>query len=236
MKIFLYQSPNGYCYNSDSIFLYRFIKEFNIGGNILDIGCGVGVLTALLSKDTEANFYAVEKQKDMYLFAKKNFEINKFKVNLVNESFQNYKPEVLFDNIISNPPFYKVDKNQSPNESKNIARYEHHLPLSVLIEKSSKLLKPRGYFTLCYDAWQLDSIILELKGNNLTPEFIKFVHPKANKEAKIVMIRARKNSNARVKNLPPLIVFDENSNYTKEAQEAFDMAKTHSIKAVYEES
>jgi len=146
--------------------------------------------------------------------------------------FQEYKSDVNFDFIISNPPFYKVDKNQSPNLSKNTARYEHHLPLSVLISKASKLLKQRGYFIFCYDAWQLDEIMKELKSANLQPEFIRFVHPKADKEAKIVMIAARKASNARCKVMTPLIVFDSNGNYCLEAKNAFKDANTHSIKAL----
>jgi tRNA1(Val) A37 N6-methylase TrmN6 len=236
MKVFLYQSANGYCYNSDSIFLYAFAKEFKIKGNVLDIGCGVGVLTALLAKDFNAKYYAVEKQEAMYKYACQNFKINKKSVDITNCNFSDYKPDVMFDCIISNPPFYRVDKHQSPNESKNIARYEHHLPLNLLISKVSKLLKIRGYFIFCYDAWQLDDILVELNRNNLKAEFIKFVHPKANKEAKIVMITARKGSKARCKILPPLIVFNDKQEYTKEAKNAFLSANTHSIKAEFEKS
>jgi len=236
MKVFLYQSPKGYCYNSDSIFLYAFAKEFKIKGNVLDVGCGVGILTTLLAKEFKANFFAVEKQEEMFKYASKNFKINGNSVDITNCNFEDYKPNILFDYIISNPPFYRVDKNQSPNVSKNIARYEHHLPLNLLISKVSKLLKPKGYFIFCYDAWQLDDILVELKRASMKAEFIKFVHPKANKEAKIVMITARKSSNARCKVLPPLIVFDENREYTKEAKEAFLRANTHSIKAEFEKS
>ncbi len=232
MKLFLYQSPDGYCYNSDSIFLYAFAKEFNIRGNILDIGCGVGVISSLLAKDFKANYYAVEKQEQMYNYAVKNFEINGFTVNIKHITLQEYKPELEFDYIISNPPFYKVDSNQSPNISKNIARYEHHLPLSLLIQKSAKMLKQRGYFIFCYDAWQIDDIMSELKSCNLQPEFVRFVHPKASKEAKIVMIAARKGSKAKCKIMPPLIVFNEDGAYTQEANRAFKDANTHSIKAV----
>ncbi len=236
MKLFLYQSPNGYCYNSDSIFLYAFAREFKIRGNVLDIGCGVGVLTALLAKDFKATFYAVEKQEQMFFYAKKNFEINSIKVDIKNIDFKDYKAEIAFDYIISNPPFYRVDRHQSPNISKNIARYEHHLPLELLISKVSKLLKPRGYFIFCYDASLLDDILVELKRASMSAEFIKFVHPKANKEAKIVMITARKGSNSRCKVLPPLIVFNSSNEYSKEAKEAFLIANTHSIKAEFEES
>jgi len=236
MRTFLYQSSRGYCYNSDSIFLYAFAREFKIKGNVLDIGCGVGVLASLLAKDFKADFYAVEKQEEMAFYAKKNFKLNSLDIKLINSDFLKFTIDTQFDYIISNPPFYKVDKHQSPNISKNIARYEHHLPLDRLINKVSKLLKPKGYFIFCYDAWQLEDILVELNNNNIRAEFIKFVHSKGNKEAKIVMITARKGSNARSKILPPLIVFDKSGKYTDEAKEAFELADTHSIKADIEEN
>jgi tRNA1(Val) A37 N6-methylase TrmN6 len=232
MKSILYQSPNGYCFNSDSIFLFKFATMLNIKGEVLDIGCGVGVLTVLLSKRFKANFSAVEKQKEMYLYAKKNFTTNSIDVDLQNIDFKNYNSLKKFDFIVSNPPFYKVDKNQSKNSSINIARYEHHLPLDLLIKKSSTLINPRGYIILCYDAWQSDLVISELKNSKFQPEFIQYVHPKSNKEANLIMVAARKGSKARCKILPPLITFDSKNKYTKEAKEAFVMANTHSIKAV----
>ena len=234
MKLFLYQSPNGYRYNSDSIFLYDFARRFKIKGNILDIGCGVGILTLLLAKDFKANYYIVEKQEQMLKYAKKNFEVNNLKVNTFLGDFKDYNPDVKFDFIVSNPPFYKVDKHQSPNLSLNIARYEHHLPLNLLISKASKLLKPRGYFIFCYDAGQIDDILIVLQKNKMKAEFIKFIHSKANKEAKVVMITARKASKAKCKIEPPLITFNENGNYSKEAKEAFVRANTHSCKAIYD--
>ena len=231
MKLYLYQAPDGYCYNSDSIFLYSFIKMFPIKGRVLDIGCGVGVLSLLLAKSYKAEFFAVEKQESMLFYAQKNSQVNKQELTISHCDFQEFQSQEQFDYIVSNPPFYSVDQNQSPNISKNIARYCHHLPLELLIEKSSKLLKPRGYFIFCYDASQLDLLLIHLKRSKMQAEFLKFVHPKANKEAKIVMIAARKSSNARCRILPPLITFNSDGTYTKEAENAFKEANTHSIKA-----
>ena len=232
MKLYLYQAPDGYCYNSDTIFLYSFIKMFPIKGRVLDIGSGVAVLSLLLAKSFDAEFYAVEKQESMYFYAQKNCEINRKKVTINHCAFQEFESEEQFDFIVSNPPFYSVDQNQSPNISKNIARYSHHLPLELFIEKSSKLLQPRGYFIFCYDASKIDSLLIHLRRCKMQAEFLKFVHPKANREAKIVMIAARKNSNARCRILPPLITFNSDGSYTKEAENAFIDANTHSIKAV----
>ena len=52
----LYQPKNGYCYNSDTHFLFNFIcinlKKFkNIQGEILDIGSGSGILGLLISRE-----------------------------------------------------------------------------------------------------------------------------------------------------------------------------------------
>ena len=54
----LYQPTNGYCYNSDTHFLYNFIVENlkkykNIKGELLDIGSGSGILGLLVAKNFE---------------------------------------------------------------------------------------------------------------------------------------------------------------------------------------
>jgi len=63
---------------------------------------------------------------------------------------------------------------------------------------------------------------------------IRFVHSKVDRESKLVMIAARTNSNAMLKVLAPLIVFDEKSSYNDEARNAFFKASTNSIKGDYE--
>ena len=45
------QPKNGYRYNSDTMFLYDFIREGGARGEVLDAGCGSGVLGLLLKRD-----------------------------------------------------------------------------------------------------------------------------------------------------------------------------------------
>ena len=119
---------------------------------------------------------------------------------------------------------------QSEDNHLNTARYAHHLPFGELASKVKKHLKPRGRFIFCYDAKQTDTLLSELKLNNINPEVIRFVHSKIDRDSKLVMVAARMNSRSMVRVMPPLVVFDEESRYLPEAVKAFEKASTHSIK------
>jgi len=231
--LYLYQPTKGYAYNSDSIFLYDFISIFKPKGKLLDVGCGVGIVSLLLSRDFNIETTIIDKQDLMLKHAKHNYKINNLEVKAHLGDFVDSLDDEKFDVVVSNPPFYDSSVTQSSNEHLNIARYAQHLPIIEFIKKVKKLLKPRGRFIFCYDAKQIDRLLYTLKENKINPEVLRFVHSKIDRDSKLVMIEARMNSKSLMKIMPPLIVFDEESNYLAEAKEAFLKAKTHSIKADY---
>ena len=231
--MYLYQPTKGYAYNSDSIFLYDFISEFQPKGSLLDVGCGVGIVSLLLSRDFKLSTTIVDKQKSMLMYAEHNYQINNLEVDAYLGYFIEFSEDKKFDFVVSNPPFYDSAVIQSENEHLNIARYAHHLPIFEFIAKVKKVLKPRGRFIFCYDAKQIDRLLHALKENKINPEVLRFVHSKIDRESKLVMISARMNSKSLTKIMPPLIVFDNKSNYLKEPKEAFLKAKTQSIKGDY---
>lgn len=231
--MYLYQPSTSYAYNSDSIFLYDFISSFEPKGRILDVGCGVGIISLLLTRDFKLETTIIDKQASMIAYAKHNFELNHLNVNALNQDFMDFRSEEKFDYIVSNPPFYDQNVQQTQNKSLNIARYAQHLPIEPFIEAVKKNLKPRGYFIFCYDAKQLDRLLFTLISHKLNPEILRFVHSKIDRDSKLVMILARANSKSMMKILPPLIVFDEQSHYNDEAQKSFDKARTYSIKGDY---
>ena len=233
LSLYLYQPNSGYAYNSDSIFLYDFISTFTPKGSLLDVGCGVGIISLLLTRDFNIETSIVDKQEIMLKYAQHNYVINNLKVNATLEDFSQFSEKEKFDYVISNPPFYDQNVTQSQNKHLNIARYAQHLPINVLIEKVKKILKPRGRFIFCYDAKQVDKLLHVLINNKINPEQIRFVHSKIDRDSKLVMISARMNSKSMMKILPPLIVFDEESNYRFEAKKAFKKARTNSIKGDY---
>ena len=231
--MYLYQPTKGYAYNSDSIFLYDFISGFQPKGLLLDVGCGVGIVSLLLSRDFNISTTVIDKQKSMLMYAKHNYEINNLEVDAYLGDFIEFSEEKKFDFVVSNPPFYDSAVIQSENEHLNIARYAHHLPILEFIAKVKRVLRPRGRFIFCYDAKQVDRLLYALKENKINPEVLRFVHSKIDRESKLVMVSARMNSKSLTKIMPPLIVFDEKSTYMKEPREAFLKAKTQSIKGDY---
>jgi len=234
--LLLYQPQNGYCYNSDTHFLYNFIKinlshYKNIQGELLDIGSGSGILGLLVARNyPKIHLNQCEIQKSFQFLSQKNSEINRIENTLYKESFIACHFNKEFDYIVSNPPFYHSDVIKSENENLKIARYCDSLPLDIFISKTSKLLKPQGKFFFCYDSKQLDNILINAKQNKLNIESVQFLHPNSKKEASLVMVMGRKNSKSKLKILPPLIMFEENGIFKEEINQIYKSCNTHSIK------
>ena len=223
----LYQPKNGYCYNSDTMFLYNFISNFNLKGDVLEVGGGCGVLGLLIKRDFDINLTIIEKQKIMSEFIHKNLKENSLTAEVINGDFLEYKFDKRFDFIISNPPFYNGSL-KSDNEIKKIARYEEFLPMENFFKKVNILLKERGEFIFCYDAKRIDDIILKMP-KPLKVIDIRFLHPRITKKATLIMIRAKRHAKSMVSIHPPLIGF-EGESYSKEAKEIYKKANTKSIK------
>ena len=225
----LYQPSDGYCYNSDTLFLYDFISKFSPKGKVLDVGAGSGVLGLLVARDFDVELEAVEKQSAYAFFTNKNAEVNKINLKVHELDFLHLSKDNEYDFIVSNPPFYHDNVIKSPNELKHTARYNSHLPKNEFFEHVKHLLKPRGVFVFCYDPQQLQSLNVELYNAKLTIEQIRFIYPKKGKRASLVMIKARKNSKSLAQTLEPLYAFVDDE-FSNEAKEIYKKTGTHSIK------
>ncbi len=226
-----YQYENGYLYNSDSIFLYDFASAFVSRGEILDIGCGCGIISLLLKRDNPTlNLYMIDRQKEMVELANINARVNKIEANILFDSFEDYNfLDLKFDAIISNPPFWSKESIQTKNEIIRVARYEDNLYFEDLIKKAKKILKPKGDLIFCYDAKKFSSCMVALESTGLNPIEIRFLHPKIDRVATIFFCRARQNSKSSDKILPPFVSF-WGDDYSEEAKDIFKRANTHSIK------
>jgi tRNA1Val (adenine37-N6)-methyltransferase len=226
----LYQPQVGYCYNSDSIFLYDFISSFKPRGKMLDVGSGCGVVGLLVARDNpKVDLQAVEKQAAFVEYATINARVNKIDYTIHQGDFLDLEETQKYDYIISNPPFYHEGATRSEDEMLYHARYNINLPLESFFKKVSRLLKPNAHFIFCYDATQFFLICAALDKVKLRVVDVRFVHPKKERGASLVMLHVRNGSKSLMKVLPPLISFEGNE-FSSEVQEIYKKASTQSIK------
>jgi len=116
--------------------------------NILDIGSGTGLLSLMLAQQSAAHITAIEIEDGAFNQTKTNFELSVWKdrLDVIHSSIQDYasnNAQLLFDCIITNPPFYESDLN-SPDPAKNLAAHSTALSWDVLAEAAASLLQENG--------------------------------------------------------------------------------------------
>ncbi|WP_263832898.1 tRNA1(Val) (adenine(37)-N6)-methyltransferase [Sulfurospirillum oryzae] len=226
----LFQPERGYRYNSDTLLLYDFISSFHPKGQLLDVGCGCGILGLLLKRDFPSiTMHLLDIQEQNCMIAHANAEQNHIEIaSFTCKDFLETKFEHKFDMIVSNPPFYHKGGVKSEDDALSLSRHSSALPFAAFASKVTKTLSNRGYFCFCYDAKQLDHLMATLLANGLNVEDLCFVYPKEEKEASLVLIRARKNSKTLCKIHPPLFIYTGET-FSPRVQAIFERSQTKSL-------
>ncbi|MDR2790619.1 MAG: methyltransferase [Campylobacteraceae bacterium] len=224
-----YQYKDGYRYTSDVMFLYDFARILRLSGDVLDIGCGCGILGLLLKRDFPSiGLTMIDIQEEHIFLADKNINSNALGAELILGDFAEYEFNKKFDFIVSNPPFYHERTKKSEDKRLLMSRYADFLPLKALFCAVFKNLKEKGSFVFCYDARQIEDIFAASVNAKMKICDICLVHPKDDKEALLVLVHAKKNSKSCAKIHPPIFVF-ENGIYTKKAKDIFQKADSRSV-------
>jgi tRNA1(Val) A37 N6-methylase TrmN6 len=224
-----YQYKDGYRYTSDVMFLYDFACSFRPRGDVLDVGCGCGILGLLLKRDfPSVDLTMIDIQKEHIFLADKNSSINALGAKIVLGDFAKYEFQKKFDFIVSNPPFYHETTKKSEHERLKISRYADSLPLKTLICAAAQNLKPKGSFIFCYNARQIEDIFAACAHIKIKVCDICFVHSREDKEALLSLIHIKKDSKSYTKIHAPFFVF-EGENYTKKAKNIFIKADSRSV-------
>lgn len=229
----LAQLQDGYRYNSDTLFLYDFICKDRIFGDVLDLGCGCGILGFLVKRDFEnINLTGIDIQEINCKIAEFNANQNKITSKIICDDVVNFSKQGLkFDFIISNPPFYSPDVKQSKNTHKQLSRYSSWLNFNELALCVNKLIKPGGIFYFCYDFRRIMEVLSGLSKYKLTLIKLRPVYAKYNINAKIALFAAKKGSKSQCEILPALFAND-GLKTSDEARMIFQKANTMS--SIYE--
>lgn len=185
----------------------------------------------MAAKNSLEKIYAFEIQQEMAEMATRSIKLNDLdeKINIINEDIvgmANRGWSKKFDVVVSNPP-YKKENTGLTNIStqKLISRHEVKCKLEDLIFEVSKILKDHGVFYMVHRPERLVDICSTMRANKLEPKEIRFVYPHQNDKANLVLIKGVKCGKAHLNVLKPLIVYNDNNEYTDEIYKIYDKEK-----------
>jgi len=220
----IYQDSDFFSFSLDSVVLANYCNIRLRDKKIVDFCCGNGVVSMIVSKRCNALIDAVEIQEKLYDLACESIKYNNLdnRINVYCEDIKDfsYNPNnnSQYDLVLCNPPYFVDNDNSSKNLSyeKMIARHEILINLDDLCKYSNLVLKDKGNLCIVHRTDRLMDIISSFRKHNIEPKRIKIIHENINKESTLVLVEGQKLGSVGLKVDNPLILFDENGNFTKE--------------------
>ena len=128
--------------------------------NVLDIGTGTGLIALMLAQRCkDASITAIDIENDAISQATDNVQASPWsrRITPLLQDVRTYCPEVLFDTIVSNPPYF-IHSLKGPDEQRNTARHTDTLDAESLFAKAGELLSEEGLFSIILPAEQADDL------------------------------------------------------------------------------
>ena len=217
------QKKDGFCFGMDSVLIANFAKISRKNAIVADLGTGTGIISILVAgKQNPKKVYAIEIQEELVNMAKRSVKYNGLeeKIDVINADIVGISRGEFnkkFDYVISNPPYKKINTGLiNDNEKKLISRHEVKCTLGDVVFEASKLLKDNGIFYMVHRPDRLSDIFNVMRENKVEPKEIQLVYPHLKDEANLVLIKGVKCGKPSLKILKPLIVYNENNEYTEE--------------------
>ena len=185
---------------------------------ILDIGCGCGIIALVLAQRSNASIIGIDIDKSSVEEAEKNTQNSPWKERLTfqHSSIQDFcisENKQFFDLIVSNPPFFE-DSLKSPFEKRNLSRHTDTLSLEELLSSADYCLSDKGYFVVILPADKLRKMTNICLKYNLFCTDILEIQPISSKPTnRIILIFSRQKTTTQTKTL---ILRNADNEYTNE--------------------
>lgn len=191
-NIYLKQRKDMFRVNTDTHLLGKFmiIKE---NDKVLDIGTNNGALLLYASQYTK-NLYGVDILEEAIALAKENLAYNDVCAHLENVAVQEYYPGLVFDRIITNPPYFNTgnDGNKNANRFLEVARHDKYLPLDDLFSAFNRLLSENGHIYMVHRPSYLGFIMLMCDKYGFKIVRLKMVYDENKNEAVSLLLELKR--------------------------------------------
>lgn len=172
------QSPEEYCFSSDSALLANLVRASS-KDKVLDLCGGSGIISLLIAAKTKAKLITgIELQPKLADRAKRSVQLNGLESRIkilcmdVKESLHKLGCGSQ-DIVVCNPPYYRLGEGEmSENVEIAMCRHEVAITLKEIVEISSKILKFGGKLYIICKADRLSELLCLLSSNRLEPKYI----------------------------------------------------------------
>ncbi|MBO5807319.1 MAG: methyltransferase [Bacteroidaceae bacterium] len=172
---------------------------FNCNGsrNILDVGCGSGLISIMAAQRCSADITGIEIEADAAAQARLNAGNCPWKerISIIECNFLEYGTEQLFDTIVSNPPYF-VNSLKCDNGARTTARHSDTLGSTAFFKKASELLTPDGHISIIIPCDILQEWLQAASEQGFAPSRISYIKTTPRKAAKRVMIEFMRDTQA----------------------------------------
>lgn len=219
---FIIQKKDGFKFGTDAVLLADFAKD--CGENkILDLCSGTGIVGILLAAKTKASsIYGLEIQEDMWEMSCRSVKYNNLQNRIIPvcgdlKSCRSFFEPHSFGCVTCNPPYMKYNSAiKNIPVGKMISRHECMCNIDDVVNAAADMLKYHGNLYMVHRPSRLADIICAMRMYSIEPKSIRFVHSHFGKEPILVLIKGSYRGGPELKIIPPLYIYDENGNYTKE--------------------
>ena len=227
-RIQVRQGQAGYRFSIDAVLLACQAAPGS-GDRVVDLGTGCGIIALIMAfRHPDITVYAVEVQEELAQLAISNVKGNHLqdRITVLGADMKMMKPDMTagqVDLVVCNPPYRRPGAGRiNPDNQRAVARHELKANLQDIVGSARRILKPAGRFVAIYTAERTADIVCQMRSDRIEPKCIRTIHSTPRSEAKLILIEGIKGGNPGLKIRPPLIIYNENGEYTDAVQQMFE--------------
>lgn len=175
----------------DGVLLGAWTPIHHTEKQILDVGCGSGLIALMMAQRTDVQIDAIDIDKGAIQQSQFNIDASKWsdRIAVYHTALQDFSidKKEQYDLIISNPPYF-VDSLKAPDSKRSTARHTDSLTHEELLQHVSYLLKKTGRICIILPVSEGLICIETAKKYQLNCYQKVNVHPKPNTTAKRLLL------------------------------------------------
>lgn len=179
------------------------------GSKVCDLGCGTGLLGALLmARNAGLTLHNVELQARALALAGRTFAENGWQAEFALGDLRDaavLPAAGTMDYAVSNPPYFRAGSGASaPEPSRQSAREESTCTIADVCTAAARVLRWGGSFALVYRPERLVDLLVSLRAHGMEPKRLRFVQTKD--VPSLVLVESRRGGKPGLTVEPPLII------------------------------